>query len=555
MLGLTGQPRAITSHTYLNNGDQHIHVAWSRIDQEALRAIELPYFGRRLMRISRELEMHFGLEPVTNHRQDNIRFAPTAAEYEQARRLGLDIHEIRSCIRSCYDRSDCGASFRAALEHEGMTLAQGERRDFIVIDQAGGIHALGKRVLDQTAAKIRDRLSDIQREQLPTVDMVRLSIKEKQLEKLVGQERAQPIWDREVADRAWQEAVIKAALEKEIAERQAAEAILKEKQQREGQSRTGSRGKGWSGQEQKPDWVSAYPEHQFEAAAREATVNRDIPAHKELRGMSGKIMDLLQTLRNEPWRIETEVKTFAAVLDEQGIALAEVTKEEAYRSHRETEFAKAVGRYAPRFKENEIVAITVPSNTEYWRNGEIIEPRRVHKLDQTAASMFVKELGNSEPLKGIDATKQALEEAFEERTQRAERAEELRSAGVEMGDIIPSILGGISPSTLGDISSASADICFALDKSIDEGLSVGKGGLKAIDAAIDGIFDIAEAVLAPKLTPEQVRMGEVAAAERKAEANNAIDFSKYTDEMAYRRRHEEEIMEAARQREREGRER
>jgi hypothetical protein len=50
----------------------------------------LPFFKERLKKISRELELHFGLEPVTNHREGPIKFAPTRAEDEQARRLGLD---------------------------------------------------------------------------------------------------------------------------------------------------------------------------------------------------------------------------------------------------------------------------------------------------------------------------------------------------------------------------------------------------------------------------------------------------------------------------------
>ena len=74
--------------------------------------------------------MHFGLEPVTNRREGQIKYAPTRAEEEQARRLGLDIHEVRNKIRACCDRSDCGASFQAALEQEGLILAQGDRRAF-----------------------------------------------------------------------------------------------------------------------------------------------------------------------------------------------------------------------------------------------------------------------------------------------------------------------------------------------------------------------------------------------------------------------------------------
>ena len=63
MLGLTGQPRAIAFHTYERNGDEHMHVAWSRIDQNTLTAIPLPFFKQRLKKISRELELQFGLQP------------------------------------------------------------------------------------------------------------------------------------------------------------------------------------------------------------------------------------------------------------------------------------------------------------------------------------------------------------------------------------------------------------------------------------------------------------------------------------------------------------
>ena len=68
MLGLTGQPRAIAFHTYERNGDEHMHVAWSRIDQNTLTAIPLPFFKQRLKKISRELELQFGLQPVTSRR-------------------------------------------------------------------------------------------------------------------------------------------------------------------------------------------------------------------------------------------------------------------------------------------------------------------------------------------------------------------------------------------------------------------------------------------------------------------------------------------------------
>jgi hypothetical protein len=219
MLGLTQQPRAIAFHIDEKTGHEHMHVAWSRIDDETFKAKPLPFFKERLKKISRELEVHFALEPVTNKREGDIKFAPTRAEHEQARRLGLDVHEVRNTIRACYERSDCGASFRAALEHEGMILAQGEKRDFIVIDREGGMHALGKRILDETATKIRARLSDLSRDELPTVEMARAFLQEsglgRQEKKGQGRQTSEAAWDRDREDRKWQAAVVDAAIEKE----------------------------------------------------------------------------------------------------------------------------------------------------------------------------------------------------------------------------------------------------------------------------------------------------------------------------------------------------
>ena len=162
---------------------------------------------------------------MTNHREGDIKYAPKRAEHEQARRLGLDIHDIRNTIRACYDRCDCGTSFHAALDHEGLTLAQGERRDFVVIDQAGGVHALGKRILDVTAATIRERLSDLPREQLPTIEMARQATLARELAEVqkaieAEQQIAPILWDRDQADQRWQDAVIHAAIEKEKTERE-----------------------------------------------------------------------------------------------------------------------------------------------------------------------------------------------------------------------------------------------------------------------------------------------------------------------------------------------
>jgi hypothetical protein len=175
MLGLADQPRAVAFHTDEVTGHGHMHLAFSRIDVDTLTAKPLPFFKQRLKLACRELEQQLGLTAVPNERQSSIAFAPTRAEEEQARRLGVDVHATREAIKNCFGRSDCGRSFREALAHKGLTLARGDRRDFVVLDLEQGVHAVGKRIVGVSAANIRDRLADLSPEDLPTVDEFRLS--------------------------------------------------------------------------------------------------------------------------------------------------------------------------------------------------------------------------------------------------------------------------------------------------------------------------------------------------------------------------------------------
>jgi hypothetical protein len=322
MLGLSGQPRAISFHTYEHNDDEHMHVAWSRIDENTLSAKALPYFKFRLKTISRELEAHFALEPVVNHRKGKIKFAPTRAEVEQARRLGQDSNELRNTIRECWDRADCGRSFQAALEHEGMTLAQGERRDFVVIDRAGGLHVLGKRILDMTAAKIRDRLADLSRDDMPTVGMVRAMIEpEQERTKQHQPEKREQEWDRDRADRDWQNAVMNAAIDREKVERE-----FVEPEERSERAGAGSRKKEKSVQPERPLNDAA-------AAIR-----------------------LAYSLSRTP-------EEFLRNLDQAGFRMARATREEAELSQRNATFAKEVGRFTQQFREGEYVAINERGHT------------------------------------------------------------------------------------------------------------------------------------------------------------------------------------------------
>lgn len=184
-LGFEGQGRAVAFHHNQLTGEKHLHIAWSRIDLEEMRAIDPGLYKNKLKEISRELEKELGLTQVRNERDAAQRTqSPARNEFEQSRRLGTDITAVRETIRSCWERSDNGKSFEAALATEGYILAHGDRRDFVVIDPWGGDHALGKRITGATAAETRERLGDVDRAHLPSVEEAKAAQAERGLERM-----------------------------------------------------------------------------------------------------------------------------------------------------------------------------------------------------------------------------------------------------------------------------------------------------------------------------------------------------------------------------------
>jgi len=252
-----------------------------------------------------------------------------------------------------------------------------------------GIRATAARISSGSAGSRPDTRTD----QRPYVRLVPRRIAEcgrgpRVCRRTEGREAARktaPVWDRESAtvrdEIQWQEALDKAAIAKEKTERQFVEPKGKENEKpgaERNQTQPGSR--------EEKVWPVNPPQHQswpgFERAATEATLD---DRTENLKGPAAQVW--------EAWQQSDSAQAFAAALDDNGIMFAAATGEEAYRSHRQADFARAVGNYAPRFKVGEIVIVTEP-RPEYRRDGEIIEPPRVHKLDQSLAYKFVKGLDN-----------------------------------------------------------------------------------------------------------------------------------------------------------------
>jgi hypothetical protein len=172
-LGFDGQSRAIAFH-HQPGGNTHMHIAWSRIDLEQRRARDPGLYKNKLKEISRQLECELGLTRISSEWPAGSKTrAPGRKEFEQARRLGTDLSGIREVIRTCWDIAENGRSFMTALAMRGLVLARGERRDFVVLDHAGGLHALSKRITGAKAAEIRARLADLDPTTLPSVSQAK----------------------------------------------------------------------------------------------------------------------------------------------------------------------------------------------------------------------------------------------------------------------------------------------------------------------------------------------------------------------------------------------
>lgn len=172
-LGLTGNSRFVVEHE--KDGRTHRHIVWSRIDPEKMTAVSDSNNYAAHERAARQLEQAFGHEAVQGvHDRESDRERPDRRpdnwETFRGHESGIDPRALKAELTDLWHQADSGKAFVAALEERGYILAKGDRRDFCVIDQAGDAHSLARRIDGAKAKDIRERLADIEREALPSVE-------------------------------------------------------------------------------------------------------------------------------------------------------------------------------------------------------------------------------------------------------------------------------------------------------------------------------------------------------------------------------------------------
>jgi hypothetical protein len=193
-LGLVDHSRFIVDHE--KNGRTHRHVVWSRIDVDSMTAVSDSKNYASHEKTSRELEQAFGHEPVRGaHGRDGGKRPerrPDNWEVFRGKRSGIDPQEVKAELTALWRQADTGPAFVAAIDQQGYVFARGDKRDFVVVDQAGDAHSLARRIDGAKAADIRARLAGIDREALPTVEEARALAKERAAQRQAREEVQQP---------------------------------------------------------------------------------------------------------------------------------------------------------------------------------------------------------------------------------------------------------------------------------------------------------------------------------------------------------------------------
>lgn len=165
-LGLDGQPRVVVMHE--KNDRQHIHVVWQRTDIDTMTLLSDSHNYDAHRRVARALEKEFGHEAMITKPAEE-RAPISHAEWQQAERSGHDPRAFKDQVTALYHASENGAALQKNLDAHGLMVAQGDRRDFVIVDHAGEVYSLARQIKGMTAKDLRAFMADVDADTLPTV--------------------------------------------------------------------------------------------------------------------------------------------------------------------------------------------------------------------------------------------------------------------------------------------------------------------------------------------------------------------------------------------------
>lgn len=166
-LGLTEHQAVIVYHNETKH--RHVHVICNLVNPETGKTARVSHDQLKLSKWAEEYEIKTGQvycndrvennrkrEELAQQKSDNQEKTQSAiVKHREKRNLRADL------VQSLYQRSDSGQAFRSALEENDLTLAKGDRRGFVLVDNNGDVFSLSRQLKGQRASDIKARLADI----------------------------------------------------------------------------------------------------------------------------------------------------------------------------------------------------------------------------------------------------------------------------------------------------------------------------------------------------------------------------------------------------------
>ncbi len=167
-----GQQRIVIEHE--KKGRVHHHVIWNRIDAENMRAFPDSLNLRVCTAAEEKIEHELGLEktPAYLNRDPDLpplQRNPKSWEMFRGQRSGLDPRDVTAEVTALFRESKDGPDFAAKLHEKGYELCQGDKRGFVILDQAGEAHSLARRIEGVKTKELSAFMAGVDREALPTV--------------------------------------------------------------------------------------------------------------------------------------------------------------------------------------------------------------------------------------------------------------------------------------------------------------------------------------------------------------------------------------------------
>lgn len=149
----------------------HMHVFWSLVDQDQAKLIQLRYFKRKLQRQADLMEKRFG--HARTRRTPNPRSLEISNTDRMLAARGVRIQERKRMITALWEKNGTGQEFNVRLAKRGLTLAQGERCRYVVVDQKGNVSNLVRQLPKAVRLKQVEVKMGVLYHTLPTLDIAK----------------------------------------------------------------------------------------------------------------------------------------------------------------------------------------------------------------------------------------------------------------------------------------------------------------------------------------------------------------------------------------------